>query len=154
MARTRSTIDALPGFMTKLLAPLPEGEALDETRTIGELAAAPLALAMANVDVAHATSELFTAQIRRVRLLQGDAAATAMYREAERHWTAFRMATEVLARTPARTREQLRMKVGRIGKVWLTAEGRWYDSLRAGVAVDEAWIAANLPAPKRGRAKA
>lgn len=54
-----------------------------------------------------------------------------------REFEEFRAATLALAETPAVDRAQMRMKQSGIGRLWLRAEGPFYDRLRSGVRADE-----------------
>lgn len=58
----------------------------------------------------------------------------------------YRASVLTLAETRAPTADLAHTKRGIIGKVWLRAEGCFYDRLRAGVAADGPWL------PKRRRA--
>jgi hypothetical protein len=103
---------------------------------------------LAEKEVARACYELTTAQCHLVRLLDMPAAEQAAQREA--HWEAFdamREATERLAATPAVDRRTLERKAQAIGRIWLRAEGEWYDGLRAAMARDAARLSLPNPAP-------
>lgn len=104
-------------------------------------------LRVVEADIARAEREAFHARIMRTRLLCGREAAEAMYPENHRCFERYHQAVMDMANTPATTRREVETKRAAIGGVWMKAEGAWYDRLRAGVAADEARLAA-----KQGRA--
>lgn len=92
---------------------------------------------LAEVEIARAEREAFHARIIRTDLLRGHEAAKEMYPENERIFGRYRQAMLDMANTPVFTRRDLDRKKAAIGRVWLGAEGPWYDQLRAAVAADE-----------------
>jgi len=95
------------------------------------------------VEVARSHYNHQIARSMRSRVIGGEDVDT------EPAFQAWRQAVMDLARQPARTREHLRRKKEIIGRIWLNAEGDWYDQLRACVAADEDWLEANRPSRKR-----
>jgi hypothetical protein len=97
-------------------------------------------LRVVEVDLARAEREAYEAKWQRAYLLGGEnaAAASAAFPDRERHFERLREATMDLARTQAHTLVDLKSKRRAIGSVWLSADGPWYDELRAGIAADEA----------------
>jgi hypothetical protein len=65
-------------------------------------------------------------------------------------WNAYRARLLEMAETRARTRYQLDRKLGLIGKVWLKAEGDFYQRMRDAVAADQAWLDEHQPIKRRG----
>lgn len=55
----------------------------------------------------------------------------------EKPFEEMRLAVFKLAITPATNRQELAYKKSLIGRMWLKAEGEFYDALRAGVEIDE-----------------
>jgi hypothetical protein len=97
-------------------------------------------LRVVEVDLARAEREAYEAKWQRAYLLSGEnaVAASAAFPDRERHFQRLREATMDLARTQAHTLADLKRKRRAIGSVWLSADGPWYDELRAGIAADEA----------------
>ncbi len=106
------------------------------------------ASALTEVAAARAFADWTGAQSRLAHLCEAPAAQQAEVRAA--HWEAFagfRLAVELLARTPAPDRCALARKVETIGRRWLQAEGNWYDTLRAGVQRDRERLGVINPVP-------
>ena len=103
------------------------------------------------VKLARAEQMAAGARCDRLRVLHGSRSDPVKVARAEYNQTfeRYREQSLDLARSPARTRRHLEQKKALLGKVWLTAEGPWYDRLRAGVVADEAWLAANASTRRR-----
>ena len=104
----------------------------------------------------RAVHKIESLRVQRQTLLEGDAwwhsrTQRPIVKDANRRWDGYRELVQILARRPARSASQAERKRRFIGRVWLSAEGEWYDQLRAGVAADDAWLAKNFP--KRTRKK-
>lgn len=63
----------------------------------------------------------------------------------------YRAAVEQLASTPAHDRQSLVRKCAAIGRVWLRADGPWFDKLRDGVARDVERLGTRWPAAMPAR---
>jgi hypothetical protein len=95
-------------------------------------------------ELARAAHDLESKRIERIGLLNNEGywwtspTLRPLVEENNRRWDAYRGLILALAETPVYSVADLRQKRRIIGKVWLTAEGEWYDRVRNGVASDEA----------------
>lgn len=113
-------------------------------------------LRCAEAQLRKAEHALFAAKKELQRLVAGDAwwgSETYSYALSEIHklWNKYRDSIQIVAATPARTEPQLKQKRELIGRLWLSAEGEWYDKLRAGVAADVEWLRENDKPERRRR---
>ena len=100
--------------------------------------------------------DVHDAKHEQQRLLAGDAwwgsdTQNRMLSKGHKHWERYRDGIQVLAATPARTERHLKQKRELIGRLWLGAEGEWYDQLRAGIAADVEWLRENAEPVRRRR---
>lgn len=106
------------------------------------------------LEIAKIEHELATRRIDRLAIIEGvgwweSHALEPLVHENNERWERYRAVVLAFAGTPARTKQHLERKIRLIGGVWLKAEGEWYQRLRQGVAVDEAWLSENAPKPKK-----
>lgn len=113
-------------------------------------------LRCAEVKLLKAERDVHDAKHEQQRLLAGDAwwgsdTQNRMLSKGHKHWERYRDGIQVLAATPARTQRHLKQKRELIGRLWLGAEGEWYDQLRAGIAADVEWLRENVEPVRRRR---
>jgi hypothetical protein len=116
--------------------------ALDRARTF----------ALAEAEAARGLSDWTDAQSTLARLAEAPAEVRDARREACRDaFEAYQDSIARLAQVPAPGARALAYKVEAIGRIWLGAEGVWYEALRAGVARDADRLAVPVPAAPRAR---
>ena len=117
------------------------------------------ALRCADLEILRAEHALLARRIDRLRILDGDeypdsSAIKPLVDENNRAWNRIITATIEMAETPVRNRRHLELKRHLIGRIWLGAEGAWYDRMRAGIAADIAWLDERCPKTSRTRRSA
>lgn len=84
-----------------------------------------------------ARAEYFLHDARRMAFAKLDTSGWGNPHNGEEPYTKMQSAILRMAVTPATSEAQLRVKRRLIGRVWLGAEGTFYDALRAGVMIDD-----------------
>lgn len=91
--------------------------------------------------IAKAERDLIEARWLAEHMLSPLGHYSPLWEQREPAFEAMQQAIINLALTPARDKQQLRLKKSAIGNVWLKAEGKFYDQLRERIALDEVHVA-------------